>query len=179
MTLKIGDFGLATQLPTGSENGPGEANTLCGTPNYIAPEVLRKQGHGVEADIWAMGCMMFAMLVGTPPFGKNSKHFERIDQRFPTFLCSLTPKQKNKNWRTPGPPRSLILVFFNFFYLNSINKTLFLRSFALKTIILIKISLNNEMLKFILVKKWLIFQEKNNCHTPLDFLRTSGWEPLE
>ena len=73
MTLKIGDFGLATQTPSGSENGSGEANTLCGTPNYIAPEVLRKQGHGVEADIWAMGCMMYAMLVGTPPFGKNFK----------------------------------------------------------------------------------------------------------
>ena len=70
MTLKIGDFGLATQLST--ENGSGgETNTLCGTPNYIAPEVLRKQGHGVEADVWAMGCMMFAMLVGTPPFGKT------------------------------------------------------------------------------------------------------------
>lgn len=71
MTLKIGDFGLATQMPT--ENGPGgNNNTLCGTPNYIAPEVLRKQGHGVEADIWAMGCMMFAMLVGTPPFETKS-----------------------------------------------------------------------------------------------------------
>ena len=72
MLLKIGDFGLATTMPTGSENGTGgEANTLCGTPNYIAPEVLRKQGHGVEADIWAIGCMMYAMLVGTPPFGKT------------------------------------------------------------------------------------------------------------
>ena len=46
--------------------------TLCGTPNYIAPEVLRKQGHGIEADVWALGCMMYAMLVGTPPFETKS-----------------------------------------------------------------------------------------------------------
>ena len=70
MTLKIGDFGLATTMPNESS---GEANTLCGTPNYIAPEVLRKQGHGVEADIWAMGCMMYACFFGTPPFGKSSR----------------------------------------------------------------------------------------------------------
>jgi serine/threonine protein kinase len=33
-------------------------STLCGTPNYIAPEVLSRQGHGYEADLWAMGCIM-------------------------------------------------------------------------------------------------------------------------
>ena len=73
MTLKIGDFGLATTMPSDANGSSGEANTLCGTPNYIAPEVLRKQGHGVEADIWAMGCMMYACLFGTPPFGKSSR----------------------------------------------------------------------------------------------------------
>ena len=68
MTVKIGDFGLATQ----HQASLSSASTLCGTPNYIAPEVLRKQGHGYEADIWALGCMMFAMLVGTPPFETKS-----------------------------------------------------------------------------------------------------------
>ena len=70
MTLKIGDFGLATQFNSGQEKP--NTTTLCGTPNYIAPEVLRKQGHGIEADIWALGCMMYAMLVGTPPFETKS-----------------------------------------------------------------------------------------------------------
>ncbi len=80
-------------MPTGLENGSGgEANTLCGTPNYIAPEVLRKQGHGVEADIWAMGCMMFAMLVGTPPFGKNLKKCE-----FETFFREALLKGKTQH----------------------------------------------------------------------------------
>ena len=42
--------------------------TLCGTPNYIAPEMLAKNGHSYEVDIWAIGCILFALLVGKPPF---------------------------------------------------------------------------------------------------------------
>ena len=68
MMVKIGDFGLATQ----HQASISSVSTLCGTPNYIAPEVLKKQGHSYEADIWALGCMMFAMLVGTPPFETKS-----------------------------------------------------------------------------------------------------------
>lgn len=64
--VKVGDFGLATRLH--DEKKP----TICGTPNYIAPEVLDKLGHGFEADSWAMGCIMYAMLVGQPPFETNT-----------------------------------------------------------------------------------------------------------
>ena len=42
--------------------------TLCGTPNYIAPEVLTKKGHSYEVDIWSIGCIMYTLLVGKPPF---------------------------------------------------------------------------------------------------------------
>ena len=66
MVIKIGDFGLACRL---EDSKPG---TMCGTPNYIAPEVLSKAGHGVSADVWAIGCMMFAMLCGSPPFETKS-----------------------------------------------------------------------------------------------------------
>lgn len=65
MQLKIGDFGLATRL---DNNDSKKKATICGTPNYIAPEVLNKEGHGFPADIWAMGCILYAMLVGQPPF---------------------------------------------------------------------------------------------------------------
>jgi serine/threonine protein kinase len=46
--IKIGDFGLATRVDFDGER----KRTLCGTPNYIAPEVLCKKGHSFEVDIW-------------------------------------------------------------------------------------------------------------------------------
>jgi serine/threonine protein kinase len=62
--IKLGDFGLATK-----ESFDGERKrTLCGTPNYIAPEVLNKKGHSYEVDIWSIGCIMYTLLVGKPPF---------------------------------------------------------------------------------------------------------------
>ncbi|EDO28119.1 predicted protein, partial [Nematostella vectensis] len=45
---------------------------MCGTPNYIAPEVLSKEGHSYEVDTWALGCVMYTMLVGHPPFETKS-----------------------------------------------------------------------------------------------------------
>ncbi|XP_061623843.1 serine/threonine-protein kinase PLK2b isoform X1 [Phyllopteryx taeniolatus] len=54
MELKVGDFGLAAKLePAGNRR-----KTICGTPNYLSPEVLNKQGHGCESDIWALGCVI-------------------------------------------------------------------------------------------------------------------------
>jgi polo-like kinase 4 len=64
MDAKISDFGLATQL-----KGPGDKHyTMCGTPNYIAPEVASRQAHGLECDVWSLGCMLYTLLVGQPPF---------------------------------------------------------------------------------------------------------------
>lgn len=54
MELKVGDFGLAAKL----EPARNRRKTICGTPNYLSPEVLNKQGHGCESDIWALGCVM-------------------------------------------------------------------------------------------------------------------------
>lgn len=68
MEVKIGDFGLATKVDYDGER----KKTLCGTPNYIAPEVLSKRGHSYEVDIWSLGCIMFTMLVGKPPFETTS-----------------------------------------------------------------------------------------------------------
>lgn len=64
MEVKIGDFGLATKVDFDGER----KKTLCGTPNYIAPEVLGKRGHSFEVDTWSLGCVLYTLLVGKPPF---------------------------------------------------------------------------------------------------------------
>lgn len=64
MEVKIGDFGLATRVDYDGER----KRTLCGTPNYIAPEVLGKKGHSFEVDVWSLGCILYTLLVGKPPF---------------------------------------------------------------------------------------------------------------
>jgi len=64
MDIRIGDFGLAVRIaPDGRKE-----TSVCGTPNYIAPEVLNKTGHSIEVDTWALGCVMYTLLVGRPPF---------------------------------------------------------------------------------------------------------------
>uniref|UniRef100_A0A5S6QX90 Serine/threonine-protein kinase PLK n=1 Tax=Trichuris muris TaxID=70415 RepID=A0A5S6QX90_TRIMR len=68
MVVKLGDFGLATILDFDGER----KRTLCGTPNYIAPEVLCKKGHSYEVDVWAIGCILYTLLVGKPPFETDS-----------------------------------------------------------------------------------------------------------
>ncbi|MBN3325389.1 PLK3 kinase, partial [Atractosteus spatula] len=64
MELKLGDFGLAAKL----EPVEQRKKTICGTPNYLAPEVLNRQGHGPESDVWSLGCVMYTLLCGNPPF---------------------------------------------------------------------------------------------------------------
>lgn len=64
LKVKIADFGLATQLSRPDE----KHNTLCGTPNYISPEVASRATHGLPVDVWGVGCMMYTLLVGKPPF---------------------------------------------------------------------------------------------------------------
>jgi len=78
MKCKIADFGLATKLKTPEQR----KTTICGTPNYIAPEVLdgKKGGHSFEADIWSMGVIMYTLLLGIPPFqtGRVNSTYKKI-----------------------------------------------------------------------------------------------------
>lgn len=85
--VKIGDFGLATKIEFDGER----KKTLCGTPNYIAPEILNKKGHSFEVDIWSIGCVMYTLLVGQPPFETKSlkdtySRIRKCDYRLPNNL---------------------------------------------------------------------------------------------
>ena len=84
MNLKLGDFGLAARL-----NFDGERRrSLCGTPNYIAPEILDgKNGHSFEVDIWSLGVIIYILLIGKPPFETNNvkETYKRIRLRNYSF----------------------------------------------------------------------------------------------
>ncbi|KAG0261254.1 hypothetical protein BG011_001233 [Mortierella polycephala] len=66
MTVKISDFGLAKMI--------GERvffNTICGTPSYVAPEVIRNSEYGKGVDMWSLGVVLYICLCGFPPFSDD------------------------------------------------------------------------------------------------------------
>jgi serine/threonine protein kinase len=65
--LKIVDFGLAKAGVTPD----GQLNSACGTPGYVAPEVLSKSAYGRPVDIWGLGVILYILLCGFPPFYHN------------------------------------------------------------------------------------------------------------
>ncbi|CAK9684810.1 unnamed protein product [Candida parapsilosis] len=70
--LKIADFGFARFLPSTSM-----AETLCGSPLYMAPEILRYEKYNAKADLWSVGAVLYEMAVGKPPF-KAGNHIELL-----------------------------------------------------------------------------------------------------
>lgn len=83
---KITDFGLSKDI--------GESlltKTFCGTPEYLAPETLLKTGHSFEVDWWSLGCLIYEMLVGIPPYyvNRRTEIYRRIlseDVKYPQTL---------------------------------------------------------------------------------------------
>uniref|UniRef100_A0A8C6UQD4 Serine/threonine-protein kinase PLK n=1 Tax=Neogobius melanostomus TaxID=47308 RepID=A0A8C6UQD4_9GOBI len=118
MELKVGDFGLAAKLePAGNRR-----KTICGTPNYLSPEVLNKQGHGCESDIWALGCVMYTMLLGRPPFETTNlkETYRCIREARYSMPSSLSPQAKqlisNLLAKTPEDRPNLELILRHDFF---------------------------------------------------------------
>ncbi|XP_027504961.1 serine/threonine-protein kinase PLK3 isoform X1 [Corapipo altera] len=87
MELKVGDFGLAACQDVSDQ----KKKTICGTPNYLAPEVLLRQGHGPESDVWSLGCVMYTLLCGNPPFETSDlketyRCIKQVEYTLPAFL---------------------------------------------------------------------------------------------
>lgn len=84
--LKITDFGFAKYVPDVTW-------TLCGTPDYLAPEIVSSKGYNKSVDWWALGVLLFEMLAGHPPFftedGNPIKLYEKIiacKVRYPPYF---------------------------------------------------------------------------------------------
>ena len=67
--VKLTDFGLAKFVTPGVSTF-----SFVGTPEYLAPEIIRQQGHSLEVDWWSLGILIFEMVVGRPPFFSNNQH---------------------------------------------------------------------------------------------------------
>lgn len=65
--IKLVDFGFAKRLGN-NDDRPVETYTLCGTPEYLAPEVIHNKGHTTAVDWWALGILIYELLAGYPPF---------------------------------------------------------------------------------------------------------------
>ena len=71
---KLTDFGLSKENIKNNQ----DAKTLCGTPEYLAPEIIDKQGHGRSVDWWSVGCIVYEMLTGQPPFILKDNNREEL-----------------------------------------------------------------------------------------------------
>lgn len=83
--VKIADFGWSVHAPS------SRRNTMCGTLDYLPPEMIEGKEHDEQVDVWCLGILLYEFLVGTPPFETEShsatyRRIANVDLRFPRYV---------------------------------------------------------------------------------------------
>ncbi|KAJ2689401.1 Serine/threonine-protein kinase [Coemansia spiralis] len=87
--IKVADFGFARNLPS-----TALAETLCGSPLYMAPEILHYEPYDAKADLWSIGAVVYEMMTGKPPFhASNHVELARVIERTNDFIVFPDEKQ--------------------------------------------------------------------------------------
>ena len=110
--IKIADFGWSVHAPT------SRRTTLCGTLDYLPPEMVEGREHDSTVDIWSLGVLMYEFLVGNPPFEANGyratyRRISNIDLRFPPtvslgardLISRLLVKDQSKRLKLSEVPK--------------------------------------------------------------------------
>jgi len=85
--LKIADFGWSVHAPT------NRRQTLCGTLDYLPPEMIEGKDHDSKVDVWSLGVLMYEFLVGNPPFESDEHHetysrIAQVDLKYPDHVSA-------------------------------------------------------------------------------------------
>jgi len=103
--IKLVDFGLSKRLMSADE----KTQTFCGTPGYIAPEVIDNEyyffGYGKEIDWWSLGIIFFEMICGRSPFGNDDQNPQKIFNRILYSKVDMRPAPR----RTSNHTKDLIM----------------------------------------------------------------------
>uniref|UniRef100_A0AAR2J4R3 3-phosphoinositide-dependent protein kinase 1 n=1 Tax=Pygocentrus nattereri TaxID=42514 RepID=A0AAR2J4R3_PYGNA len=95
MHIQITDFGTAKQLP--SDSRQARANSFVGTAQYVSPELLTEKSACKSSDLWALGCIIYQLVAGLPPFRAGNEYliFQKIIKLEYEFPEKFFPKAKN------------------------------------------------------------------------------------